>query len=108
MQQAVTIRQFLGDLAIVMPSAVKTVGLSRQFPGLRADVSVTVVNPFYAKPWHVVKSTGPDAAPFLTFSAIICVNFRIRNIKNKSNSLLRLHYVLFWHAAASLFPLRDP
>lgn len=62
MQKAVPIPQFLGQLAVRMPGAVKTVELARTFPGLQANMSITVANPFYARLRHVVRSTANRVA----------------------------------------------
>jgi hypothetical protein len=57
MQKAVAVAQFLGQLAVEVPSAVKTVELPPHFPDLRVDAFVTVIEPFYAKFRHIRKST---------------------------------------------------
>jgi hypothetical protein len=58
MQNAVAIRQFLGELTVMMPGAVETVEFACHFPGLRLDAAIPVIKPFYANLGHVVVSTG--------------------------------------------------
>jgi hypothetical protein len=46
-----------------MPGAGEAVEFAPHFPGLGTDVSITIVNPFYARLRHVVTSTGSEVAP---------------------------------------------
>jgi hypothetical protein len=56
-QPPVPIAQFLGQLAVMVPGAVKTVELAPHLPDLRVGAVVTIIKPFYAKFWHFRKST---------------------------------------------------
>jgi len=62
-QTAVAITQFLGQLAIEVPGAVKTVELPPHLPDLRVDTVITVIKPFYTKFRHVGKSTVVVSVP---------------------------------------------
>ena len=61
MQKTVPIAQFLGQLAVMVPGAVKTVELPTHLPDLRVDAVVPVKKPFYAKFWHVGNLIPPSA-----------------------------------------------
>jgi hypothetical protein len=50
-----------------MPGAVKTLKLPAHLPDLCVDAAVPVIKPFYAKFWHIRKSTGVvSVAAYLT------------------------------------------
>ena len=57
MQEAVAIAQFLDQLAVSMPGAVKVVKLAVHFPDFRMDLTTAVVKPFYARLWQILKLT---------------------------------------------------
>ena len=63
MQTTVAITQFLGQLAVMVPGAVKTVEFPPHLPDLRVDAVVTVIKPFYTKFRHVGKSTVVVSVP---------------------------------------------
>jgi hypothetical protein len=72
----------------MMPSAVETVEFACHFPGLRVDVTIPVIKPFYAKLGHAVISTGLSLlAGICTSGSGVWGNFRKNNTKNKSNFL---------------------
>jgi hypothetical protein len=74
-QAAVTITQFLGDLAIEMPCAVTTVQPPSHFPDLHMDAAITVIKPFYAKFRHIRKSTVVvSVAALFNVSIAVCFN----------------------------------
>jgi len=62
-QPTVAITQFLGQLAVEVPCAVKTVELPPHLPDLRVDTVVTVKKLFYTKFRHVGKSTVVVSVP---------------------------------------------
>jgi hypothetical protein len=57
MQKTVTIPQFLGQLAIVIPGAVKAVEFTCHLPRFQVNMAISVMKPFYAKFRHVGVST---------------------------------------------------
>jgi hypothetical protein len=71
MQPTMAVAQFLGQLAVMVPSAVKAVELPPHFPDFRVDVAITIIKPFYAKFRHVGKST-------VVVSVAALFNVRIR------------------------------
>ena len=71
-QPPVPIAQFLGQLAVMVPSAVKTVELPPHLHDLRVDAVVTIIKPFYAKFWHFRKSTVVvSVAAFLFLTSVL-------------------------------------
>ena len=62
-QPTVSITQFLGQLAVEVPCAVKTVELPPHLPDLRVDTVITVIKPFYTKFRQVGKSTVVFSVP---------------------------------------------
>lgn len=54
---SVIVVRFLGNLAIVMAGAAKSMQPPVQFPVFQAKLAVAIITPIYATFWHVKKST---------------------------------------------------
>jgi len=70
-QPSVAITQFLGELAVEIPSAVTTMQSPSHFPDLHMDAAITVIKLFYAKFRHIRKSTVVVSVAAL-FNVRIC------------------------------------